>query len=66
MYTAAIVMLAGIPPALGSAWGLAIIPFAVAILGARAVAEERYLGNHLPGYLGYRSRVRRRLLPGLW
>jgi protein-S-isoprenylcysteine O-methyltransferase Ste14 len=66
MYTAAIVMLAGIPPALGSAWGLAVVPLGIGILAARLLAEERYLGDRLPGYLGYRSRVRWRLLPGIW
>jgi protein-S-isoprenylcysteine O-methyltransferase Ste14 len=66
MYTAAIVMLAGIPPALGSAWGLAVVPLGIGILAARLLAEERYLGDQLPGYLGYRSRIRWRLLPGIW
>ena len=66
MYTAAIVMLAGVPPALDSAWGLLIIPFAVGILAWRLQAEERYLEHHLPGYSEYRRRVRWRLLPGVW
>jgi len=66
MYTAAIVMLAGVPPALDSAWGLLIIPFAVGILAWRLQAEERYLADHLPGYSEYRRQVRWRLLPGVW
>jgi protein-S-isoprenylcysteine O-methyltransferase Ste14 len=66
MYTAAIVMLAGIPPALDSAWGLLIIPFAVGILACRIHAEERTLDSHLPGYSEYRRRVRWCLLPGVW
>jgi len=66
MYTAAIVLLAGIPPALDSLWGLAIVPLGIAVLAARLVAEERTLAVQLPGYLGYRSRVRWRLLPGVW
>jgi protein-S-isoprenylcysteine O-methyltransferase Ste14 len=59
-------MLAGIPPALGSAWGLAVVPLGIGILAARLLAEEQYLGDRLQGYLGYRSRVRWRLLPGIW
>lgn len=66
MYTAAIVMLAGIPPALDSVWGLLIIPFAIGILAWRLRAEERYLDDHLPGYSDYRLRVRWHLLPGVW
>jgi protein-S-isoprenylcysteine O-methyltransferase Ste14 len=66
MYTAAIVMLAGIPPALDSAWGLLFLPLAVGILAARLRAEERTLDRHLPGYPEYRGRVRWRLLPGVW
>src|SRR5262249_35668621 len=66
MYSAAIIMFAGVPPALDSAWGLVTMPFAVVILAVRLKAEERYLAEHLPGYLGYRDRVRWRLLPGVW
>jgi len=66
MYTAAIVMLAGVPLALGSVWGLTIIPVGIGILVWRLQAEERYLDHHLAGYLEYRGRVRWRLLPGIW
>jgi protein-S-isoprenylcysteine O-methyltransferase Ste14 len=66
MYTAAVVMLAGIPPALDSVWGLLLIPVAIGILAWRIEAEERYLEIHLPGYSKYRRRVRWRLLPRVW
>jgi protein-S-isoprenylcysteine O-methyltransferase Ste14 len=66
MYSAAIVMLAGIPLALDSVWGLLVVPLGVAVLAARLLAEERTLDRRLPGYLEYRRRVRWRLLPGLW
>jgi len=66
MYTAAIVMLAGVPPALDSAWGLLIVPASIAILVWRLQAEERYLAEHLSGYREYRDRVPWRLLPGVW
>jgi protein-S-isoprenylcysteine O-methyltransferase Ste14 len=66
MYGVAVVMLAGIPPALDSAWGLLLIPPAVVVLAMRLRAEEAYLERHLSGYAEYRGRVRWRLLPGVW
>jgi protein-S-isoprenylcysteine O-methyltransferase Ste14 len=66
MYVGALVMLAGVPLALGSVVGLvALVPMKLAIM-ARAVAEERYLDAHLPGYAGYRARVRYRFVPRVW
>ena len=66
MYSSALLLLAGVPPALGSWWGLAtLIPLAAA-LAARLQDEEAYLVRNLPGYDVYRSRVRWRLLPGVW
>jgi protein-S-isoprenylcysteine O-methyltransferase Ste14 len=66
MYVGALIMLAGVPFALGSVMGLvALVPMKIAIV-ARAVAEERYLDVHLPGYAGYRARVRYRFLPRVW
>ncbi len=66
MYSGAIVMLAGIPPALDSLWGLLVVPGGIGILALRLAAEERYLVRHLPGYPEYRNRIRWRLLPGVW
>ena len=66
MYAAALVMLLGISPALGSWWG---IPIVIAILPAliwRLKDEERFLVRNLPGYLEYQGRVRHRLLPFVW
>jgi protein-S-isoprenylcysteine O-methyltransferase Ste14 len=66
MYAAALVMLLGISPALGSWWG---IPIVVAILPAliwRLKDEERFLVRNLPGYPEYLSEVRYRLLPFVW
>jgi protein-S-isoprenylcysteine O-methyltransferase Ste14 len=66
MYAGALVMFLAVPPALGSWWGLA--PFAVLTAGVlqRLKNEEAYLVRSLPGYDVYRSRVRSRLIPGLW
>lgn len=66
MYVGALVMLAGVPLALGSLVGLlALVPMKLVIM-SRAVAEERYLDEHLPGYRAYCERVRYRLLPRVW
>jgi protein-S-isoprenylcysteine O-methyltransferase Ste14 len=48
-----------------SVWNGAVFAFAMACNIARTTAEERLLGSD-PGYRRYRSRVRWRLLPGVW
>jgi protein-S-isoprenylcysteine O-methyltransferase Ste14 len=66
MYLSGLVMLLGIPVALGSWWGA---PIAVAMIPAliwRLLHEERFLGRNLPGYSEYQNRVRYRLLPLIW
>jgi protein-S-isoprenylcysteine O-methyltransferase Ste14 len=66
MHAGALPLIAGIPLALGSFWGL--VPFAL-ILPAfawRLLDEERYLAMHLAGYADYCRKVRWRLAPGLW
>jgi protein-S-isoprenylcysteine O-methyltransferase Ste14 len=66
MYAGALVMLSGIPLALGSWWGLlTVIPIAIVIVW-RLIEEERFLETHLPGYSEYRSKVRHRLVPYIW
>lgn len=66
MYAGALILLTGIPPALGSWWGLFVLPLLVAGLIARLTDEERHLAAHLAFYAEYRRRVRHRLAPGLW
>lgn len=66
MYGGALVMLAGIPLALGSLWGLCVLPLFVALLVWRLIDEETLLVQDLPGYDNYRERVRYRLVPRLW
>jgi protein-S-isoprenylcysteine O-methyltransferase Ste14 len=66
MYAGALVLLAGIPPALGSFWGLStLVPF-TAIIVWRLLDEETFLSRELPGYEEYRRRVPHRLVPGVW
>jgi protein-S-isoprenylcysteine O-methyltransferase Ste14 len=66
MYVGALVMLMGVPLALGSLWGLvAIVPMTV-VLAARLLDEERFLAKNLAGYCEYQSKVRYHLLPLIW
>lgn len=66
MYSGALVMILGIPPALDSWWGLLMFfPFTF-VLVWRLVNEEKFLLKHLPGYAEYRKKVRYRLVPFLW
>jgi protein-S-isoprenylcysteine O-methyltransferase Ste14 len=66
MYVSMIPMLVGIPLLLGSWWGLAVVPVFVALVSVRIRIEERELRAGLPGYAEYTTKVRYRLIPGLW
>jgi protein-S-isoprenylcysteine O-methyltransferase Ste14 len=66
MYISALVMLVGVPLALGSLWGLlAIIPMTL-VLVWRILDEEKFLARNLAGYSEYESKVKYRLLPLIW
>lgn len=66
MYATAFLLFLGFALALGSLW--ALVPAAVAslVLIVRTALEDRMLKNELPEYTDYASRVRYRLIPGLW
>ena len=66
MHTAALVYIVGMPLLLGSRYGLLVVPLYVMALGFRAMLEERLLRRDLPGYARYTTRVRYRLVPGVW
>jgi protein-S-isoprenylcysteine O-methyltransferase Ste14 len=66
MYAGALVMLAGIPVALGSWWGLLIMAAIILALLWRLFDEEKFLARNLPGYVEYQNRVRYRLIPRVW
>jgi protein-S-isoprenylcysteine O-methyltransferase Ste14 len=66
MYAGALVLVAGIPMALGSVIGLATFPPFVAVIVWRLLDEELFLVRHLPGYAAYRQRTRWRLVPHVW
>jgi len=66
MYAAALIMLLGIPIALGSWWGVLVVVAILPVLIWRLMDEERFLVRNLPGYADYQNRVRYRLLPLIW
>ena len=66
VYTGALIMSIGIPPALGSLWGLAFLALTIPVLAWRIFNEEALLRNDLPGYAEYLQKVRFRLVPYLW
>jgi protein-S-isoprenylcysteine O-methyltransferase Ste14 len=66
MYSGALLLFAGIPPCLGSWWGLVPAALLIATIVWRLIDEEHFLARNLPGYDAYRGRVRARLVPGLW
>lgn len=55
-----------LPIALGSLWACIPMLILVANLFLRTALEDRTLQNELEGYREYASRVRFRLIPGVW
>jgi protein-S-isoprenylcysteine O-methyltransferase Ste14 len=66
MYFAALFLLIGTPLALGSWWGLLLIPICLPILVARILNEEKVLARDLPGYAEYQKKITTRLIPFVW
>ncbi|HEV2533214.1 isoprenylcysteine carboxylmethyltransferase family protein [Phenylobacterium sp.] len=66
MYAGALIMIAGIPLALGSWFGLIPAALLVPVIVWRLMREETFLVAHLAGYSDYRDRVRYRLAPMVW
>lgn len=66
MYTGNVIMMAGIPLALGSYWGLVFVVPGVTVLALRIRDEERLLQDELNGYREYTGKVRYRLVPYVW
>ena len=66
MYIGALVMLVGVPLALGSLWGLVAVVPMVFVLIARLLDEEKFLAKNLAGYSEYQGKVRHRLVPLIW
>lgn len=66
MYLGGLVLVAGIPPALGSLVGVVTFPPFAAIIVWRLLDEEHFLASNLPGYAKYREKTRWRLIPHVW
>ena len=66
MYAGGLVMLLGIPIALGSWWGLFVIAAMIPALIWRLIDEEKFLARNLPGYVEYQKKLRYRLIPMIW
>ncbi len=66
MYTGNVIMMVGIPLALGSYWGLVFVVPGLIVLALRIRDEEKLLREELKGYREYTQEVRYRLMPLMW
>jgi len=66
MYFGNVVLMIGIPLALGSYWGLLFVIPGLAVLATRILDEEKVLTQQLAGYRDYAQRVHYRLVPYVW
>jgi protein-S-isoprenylcysteine O-methyltransferase Ste14 len=61
-----VVLMLGIPLALGSYWALMFVIPGLAVLAVRIRDEEKVLTQQLAGYRDYAQRVHYRLVPYVW
>ena len=66
MYFGNVIMMIGIPLALGSYWGLVLVIPGLIVLGLRIADEEDMLKQQLDGYREYMQQVHFRLVPYVW
>jgi protein-S-isoprenylcysteine O-methyltransferase Ste14 len=66
MYAGNVLLMVGIPLALGSYWTLLLVAPIVVVLIFRILDEEKMLVHELAGYPEYTHQVRYRLLPYVW
>jgi protein-S-isoprenylcysteine O-methyltransferase Ste14 len=66
MYVGALIMLFGVPFALGSYWDLLVWAGVLVVIVVRLLDEERLLMGNLAGYRAYSDEVRYRLIPGVF
>jgi protein-S-isoprenylcysteine O-methyltransferase Ste14 len=66
MYAGGLILLVGIPIALGSWWGVLVIVAITPALIWRLIDEEQFLARNLTGYVAYQEKVRYRLIPWVW
>lgn len=65
-YTGMLLVTLGGPILLGTLWGLVPAATVAGALVLRAALEDRTLRSELAGYEEYATRVRYRLIPGVW
>jgi len=66
MYFGVLVMLIGVPLALGSCWGLVLVAVDAVLFATRIFDEEKALTEELTGYREYTQKVHSRLVPHVW
>ena len=66
MYFGNVVLMIGVPLALGSYWGLLFVIPGLVVLAIRILDEEKVLVSQLAGYRDYAQRVHYRLVPYVW
>jgi protein-S-isoprenylcysteine O-methyltransferase Ste14 len=66
MYTGNVILMFGVPLALGSYWGLVLVVPGLFVLALRIRDEEDLLEHELSGYREYTQQVRYRLVPYVW
>ena len=66
MYVGNVILMVGVPLALGSYWGLLLVIPGVFVLATRIVDEEKALEQELNGYREYTQKVHYRLVPYVW
>jgi protein-S-isoprenylcysteine O-methyltransferase Ste14 len=66
MYFGNVVLMIGIPLALGSYWALLFVIPGLCVLAVRILDEEKVLTQQLAGYCDYAQRVHYRLVPYVW
>ena len=65
-YAAVLFWMMASGPALGSWYSIIPLVPALGLILRRATIEDRFLHEHLDGYVDYAGHVRYRLVPGLW
>jgi protein-S-isoprenylcysteine O-methyltransferase Ste14 len=66
LYAASVVLFVGMALAMGSYWAFVPVAVGLLVIIERIILEDRLLQNELAGYKEYASRVRYRLVPGVW
>ena len=66
MYVGVLIMMTGVPLALGSWIGLAFLVIVLPTLIWRILDEEKLLKKDLSGYIEYTQKVQYRLVPYIW